>query len=273
MTDAEWPSVERFAKARLVLGGRLAQVARREPPRESLGETLSRDAAFREDQSLRHVAETIGIPACEIGGVRIDGEAWPLELPPPDGSTVELDPVPEPIDLGRRPSFLADAHLGRLSRALRLLGFDSLWRRGLDDDEAIGTALGEGRVVLTRDRGLLFERSLARSAAEAPEPSEAWRRGMLVLDSDPYRQLLEVCSRFGLDRLWLPLSLCSSCGSALRSASKAEVLSLVPRIVAERYDEFSLCPACGKAYWKGDHARSIGPLLERLRSDLAPRRP
>jgi uncharacterized protein len=265
MGDSGWPVVEGRSRARLVLRGRLASVARR---------AVCRDAEFRTDQSLRHVAETLGIPACEIGMARIDGEDWSLELPPPDGATVELEPVAEPVCLGRRPIFLADTHLGRLSRVLRLLGIDSLWRGGTGREEAIETALGEERIVLTRDRGLLFERPLSRPPAQAGalggDRAAAWRRGMLVLASDPYRQLLEVCARFGLDRGLRPLSLCSACGTQLREASKAEVLAQLPRIVAERYDEFSRCPACGKVFWKGDHARSIEPLLARLRSDLAP---
>lgn len=269
MGEDGWPKVESFSRARLVLNGRLAYVSRR-AAREAPERVV---AEYRSDQSLRHVAQAIGIPACEIGGSSVDGEPWSLELPPPDGSTVELDPVPEPLDVGRRPSFLADSHLGRLSRVLRLLGFDSLWRRDADRDRTIGTALGEARVVLTRDRGLLYERPLSRPSdgagdrAAAPGAA-APRRGMLVLASDPYRQLLEVCSRFGLERLWRPLSLCSSCGSEIRAASKAEVLPLLPAVVAERCEEFSLCPSCGKAYWKGDHARSIESLLARLRSDL-----
>jgi uncharacterized protein len=264
MGENGWPSPDGVARARLILKGRLAAVARLPARRAPDGAV----AEYRSDQSLRHVAQAIGIPACEIGGSSADGEPWPLELPPPDGSTVELDPASEPVDLGRRPSFLADAHLGRLSRVLRLLGFDSLWRRDADRDRTIETALGEARVVLTRDRGLLYERPLSRPSDGAGDGAAAPRRGMLILASDPYRKLIEVSSRFGLEGLWRPLSLCSSCGAEIRAASKAEVLPRLPAAVAERYEEFSLCPSCGKAYWKGDHARSIESLLARLRSDL-----
>jgi uncharacterized protein len=222
------------------------------------------ELCFREDQSLRHLAEILGIPAAEIGAARADGEPWPLELPPPDCSELELLPLPEPIALAGRPSFLADSHLGRLARELRLLGFDSLWRGDLSREEAIEVALGEGRFLLTRDRSLLFRRCLARE-----DPVGGGLRSMLILSKDPFDQLLEACSRFGLAGLWRPLSLCAACGGELRPASKAEAAPLVPRIVAEKYDEFRRCPACGKLFWKGDHARSIEPLLERLRAGTA----
>jgi uncharacterized protein len=224
------------------------------------------ELTFREDQSLRHLAEVLGIPAAEIGGALSEGEPWPLELPPADGASVELLPVAEPLPLSEAPAFLSDAQLGRLARELRLLGFDSQWRGALSEDEMLEVAIAEGRSLLTRDRALLFRRELARGEPGGRPPSS-----MLLLAVDPYGQLLEACARFGLDRFWRPLSLCSACGGRLRPARKSDILPLLPPIVAERYDEFSRCPACGKAYWKGDHARSIEPLLERLRGDLATR--
>lgn len=256
--DAEdWPRVTASRTARFVLRGRLAAMARRATPLE---------LAFREDQSLRHVAEVLGIPACEIGSAFADGEGWPLELPPPDAATIELLPWPEPLPLAARPRFVADTQLGRLARELRLLGFDALWRGELDqaegDELLVELVLGEGRFLLTRDRALLFRRELSR-----PDP-EGLPRCALLLSREAYGQLLETCARFGLAPLWQPLSLCSACGARLERASKAEILPLLPPTVARRCEDFRRCPACGKIFWKGDHARSIEPLLARLGEDL-----
>ncbi|HPC00814.1 MAG TPA: DUF5615 family PIN-like protein, partial [Syntrophales bacterium] len=55
------------------------------------------------------------------------------------------------------PRFLCDVHLGRLARWLRLLGFDTLYRRDLEDGEIVRAARKEGRIVLTRDRGILAD--------------------------------------------------------------------------------------------------------------------
>jgi Uncharacterized conserved protein len=234
-------------QVRFCLRGRLASIIR--------GEAQA-PLRFRADQSLRHLAESIGIPACEIGSAFSDGEAWPLELPPPDGSKVELFPRAEPLDFPGEPSFLVDGQLGRLARELRLLGFDSLWRGAMDRDELIDTAIAEERALITRDRSLLIRRELAAIAGE--------RRDMLVLARKTYDQLVEICRRFGLARLMRPLSLCSSCGARLGPVEKSEVAARVPKIVAEKYEDFRLCPSCGKVFWRGDHARSIDPLLERL---------
>jgi len=273
VAENERPNPDLVYRSRLAIHGRLVRVARpRARPATIRADCDCREVEYRADQSLRHVAETVGIPACEIGSASVDGSPWSLELPPPEGSVVELYPVSEPVELGQRPSFMADTHLGRLSRTLRLLGFDSAWRGDMKLDDAVEITLAEERVFLSRDRKLLFGRAVSRPAFfESGEQAAAWRRGMLILAQDPYRQLLEVCARFALDRLWKPLSLCSACGAEIESASKAEVIHLLPEIVAERYNEFSRCPACGKIFWKGDHARNIEPLLARLRSDMAPR--
>lgn len=44
--------------------------------------------------------------------------------------------------------------LGKLARWLRILGFDTLYHRHMEDRELISTAVSEGRWLLTRDRGL-----------------------------------------------------------------------------------------------------------------------
>ena len=226
--------------------------------------------SFRADQSLRHVAETLGLPACEIGSARLGDQDWSLELAPPDGSVIDLFAVEEPLRLDAEPRFVADVHLGRLARDLRLLGFDVGWRNDNDAESLVLAALAEGRIVLTRNRGLLFRRAFASPHEEGLKAGDgqppAW--GMLLRSRDPYEQLVEVARRFGLAPRMRLFSRCAACGSPLVAAQRDEVLDLVPPVVARRYSEFYLCPSCRKPYWKGDHLRTIAPLLERLRGDL-----
>ncbi len=141
---------------------------------------------------------------------------------------------------------------------LRLLGIDAVRFECDDSYEIIRNALAEERIILTRNRALLFRRELRRGS----------RSAMLILSPDPYAQLIEASRRFGLDGRFAPLSRCAACGSPIRPASREEARPLIPAIVAERYEEFFLCPRCGKAYWKGDHFRNIRPFLARLSTDL-----
>jgi uncharacterized protein len=214
---------------------------------------------FHASQSLAHIVESIGIPRLEIGAAKVDGELWSLRLPLPDEAFVELLPLEEPLDVPGGPRFALDVHLGRLARHLRLLGFDVTWANDYTEFDLIGLAAAEGRIVLSRDRALLFRREFHGSPLE----------GMLVRSRESWAQLVEVCRRFGLASRFLPFSLCAACGAPLVPAGKEELLPLLPPLVAERYDEFFVCPACGKPYWKGDHFRSIGPFLERLNLALS----
>lgn len=207
---------------------------------------------FFPDQNIRHCAETLGIPRFEIGRVLVDGKMVGLEERLFDGASVDLFPADEPVKVGE-PRFAVDVHLGRLAKNLRILGFDVLWKNDISDGEL--AAEGRlGRIVLTRDRGVLFRREILL--------------GMFVRSTDPYEQLLLVMRRLGLAGGMNPFSRCIRCGGNAVPASKSEVRSSLPDLVAQRYDEFYQCTRCGRVYWRGDHFRNIVPFLERLGRDL-----
>ena len=79
-----------------------------------------------------------------------------------------------PAPLPRR--FVLDGHLGRLTRYLRMLGFDALYDSHAADADLARVSAAEDRILLTRDRGLL-KRSIVRL-------------GYLIRDDDPRRQLV-----------------------------------------------------------------------------------
>ncbi|MEN6310956.1 MAG: DUF5615 family PIN-like protein, partial [Acidobacteriota bacterium] len=51
--------------------------------------------------------------------------------------------------------FVADCMLGRLAKWLRVLGFDVLYFSRAEDRELVAIARRDGRVLLTRDTGLI----------------------------------------------------------------------------------------------------------------------
>ena len=142
---------------------------------------------------------------------------------------------PRPLDAVR---FVADVHLGKLARRLRLVGLDTAYRADADDAALADLACREGRILLTRDRGLLKRRLLAH--------------GYFVRETHPRRQFVEVLRRFGpLDLR--PFSRCLRCNGLLREVPKAEVDSaLLPR-TRQHYSRFEKCSGCGRIYWKGSH--------------------
>ena len=152
-----------------------------------------------------------------------------------------------------RPAFIADVMLGKLARWLRILGYDTVWEEGIEDDDLVARARREGRMVLTRDRGL---------------PRE-WRvDNVLLVDSDePLEQLREVVEGLGLDWKEGLFTRCSVCNTPLVGAGEEAVAKQVPEEVRERKEDFAWCPSCRQVYWSGGHVeRMLGRLEEALGS-------
>lgn len=132
--------------------------------------------------------------------------------------------------------------LGRLAKRMRLLGFDVLYDRTLDDNEIIRLSLDQDRVILTRD-GSLVARPLAANH--------------LLISSDFVReQIAQVLSAFPLEALH-PLTRCSTCNAHLDPIGRQHARDLVPRQVYDTMESFLLCPRCGKIYWNGTHVRRM----------------
>ena len=149
------------------------------------------------------------------------------------------------------PRFLADAMLGRLARWLRLLGYDTAYDSKIDDNEVVYRSLKEGRIVLTRDRGLSRSRSL---------------RLLLIRDETVQAQLLQVLRELPLrpsqDRA---LSRCSLCNVLLEPVAREAAVPLVPAAVAQTQKSFSRCPSCDKIYWLGSHWKRFQKALEKVK--------
>lgn len=159
-------------------------------------------------------------------------------------------------------TFIADVHLGKLARILRLLGFDVYWRNDLEDGEIAAISARTGRVVLTRDRELLRRKAV--------------RAGLLVASTDSVEQAAQVVSAFHLSNGIRLFSLCSACGGQLETLGREAASDLVPVAVRGKYDRYFRCASCGKMFWKGDHFRTLEGLLDRLETALGrpiPREP
>ncbi len=135
--------------------------------------------------------------------------------------------------------FIADVMLGRLAKRLRLLGFDVLYDRTLDDNEIIRLSLQEDRVILTRD---------ARLAAR-PLASH----NIFVRSDGVREQIDQVLSALPPDEVSVPLTRCSACNHQLTDAPKAEIRDRVPGYVYDKYPVFLRCLSCGRVYWRGTH--------------------
>ena len=161
-----------------------------------------------------------------------------------------------PRPLGKVRS-VADVHLGELARHLRLVGLDTAYRNDADDAALADLADREGRILLTRDQGLLKRRTVAH--------------GYFVRETQPHRQLVEVLRRFGPLDLQ-PFSRCLRCNDVLREVPESAIdATLLPR-TRYHYDQFETCNGCGRVYWRGSHWKRLKPRLRprARRQDIRP---
>ena len=133
--------------------------------------------------------------------------------------------------------FIADAMLGKLAKRMRILGLDVLYDPKLDDNEIIGRALEQDRLILTRDRALSARPLAAHHLFINSEQAE--------------EQLDQVLSACPAEQR--PLARCSECNELIVPVPKQDVHDLVPQHVYEKTDDFLLCPKCRRIYWQGTH--------------------
>jgi uncharacterized protein len=195
--------------------------------------------------SLCHVAESMGVPRTEIGGLTVNGRQETPGYLPRGGDFVQVAGVPRPqrIDSGR---FLLDVHLGTLARRMRLIGLDAAYANDAGDDELVSQANAELRVLLTQDRGLLCRRKL-------------WA-GAYVRGARPDDQLRDVLDRF-VPAL-APWTRCTACNGLLEPVAKPLVEQLLEPGTRRSYQVFARCQACGRVYWRGAHAARLQAIVD-----------
>ncbi len=149
----------------------------------------------------------------------------------------------------RGAALLCDQMLARLGRWLRAAGYDTAIQDQATTDRALlERALGEGRLLITRDRKLAEFR-------QAPG-------AVLVLAgnrlADSARELTE---RTAIDWLHRPFTRCLLC-NALLAPAPAEARARLPEGARALAADATWCPACDKIFWPGSHARRMRAHLE-----------
>jgi uncharacterized protein with PIN domain len=192
--------------------------------------------------TLKHVIESLGVPHTEVGRVTVNGVEAPLTAAVHDSDSVQVWPFVPSVSLAE-PRFVLDGHLGRLAAYLRMLGFDVRYDRYADDSVLARIAAEEGRVLLTRDTGLLKRKEVAM--------------GRLVRAHHPQDQLLDIMTRYGLSGRARPFTRCMACNGPLLEVSKSQVEHLLPPHTKLTKTAFKRCGDCSKIYWQGSHHEAM----------------
>ncbi|MCH8941153.1 MAG: Mut7-C ubiquitin/RNAse domain-containing protein [Bacteroidetes bacterium] len=214
--------------------------------------------------SVKDVIESLGVPHTEIDLILVNGKSVGFDYLISVGDDISVYPVFESLDITdvqylrpkplRNPKFIADVHLGKLARYLRMMGFDVLYKNDFDDDEIVNVSLTGKRAILTKDRGILKRSQVTHGY---------WIRSTKVQE-----QVVEVIKRFDLKNIIKEFSRCIECNSLLIKTNKDKILNELPPKVARSQEEFYRCPVCKKNYWKGTHHQKMLFFIQSVKDDV-----
>lgn len=199
------------------------------------------------DATVKHMIEALGVPHTEVELILVNASPADFTYRIADGDSISVFPYFATLELDGASSlrgvgenlFIADSHLGKLARDLRMLGFDVLYRNDFSDNEIAEMALAEGRIVLTRDRDLLIRKSI--------------ERGCYMYAKRPADQLREVLRRYCLSEEARPLSRCLGCNALLVAVDKSRILHRLPPRSGALAERFFICQGCQQVFWDGSH--------------------
>ena len=110
-----------------------------------------------EKTSIKDIIESCGVPHPEVDLILVDEHPASFDHTLSGDAKVEVFPIENPgtehtekrlqaVDIAR---FVADGHLGSLTRNLRLLGFDVAYAENADDRQLLEIMARENRALLT----------------------------------------------------------------------------------------------------------------------------
>ena len=150
--------------------------------------------------------------------------------------------------------FIVDHNVGKLVKWLRMLGYDTEFFTGEDDWQMVITALKEGRIILTRDTGIMKLGVVDSGRVKA----------ILINDDDQEKQIRQVNESLSLDFHDGLFTRCMECNHLLENRSLDEVKDRIPPYVFKTQDEYMECPACNRIYWKGTHWQAMIDKMRKL---------
>lgn len=217
------------------------------------------EVAIDRARSVKDAIESTGVPHTEVDLILVDGRSVAFSHVIRGGERVAVYPMFERLDIApllrlrplplRDPRFVADGHLGKLARHLRMAGFDTLCGNDWEDERIVALARDGRRTILTRDKAMLRRGDVERGYFVRATASEA--------------QLAEVLRALQLEARLAPFTRCRECNTPLEEIERDLVLDRLPGKVRDLYARFKRCAGCGRVYWEGSHFARMKGVLER----------
>jgi uncharacterized protein with PIN domain len=149
------------------------------------------------------------------------------------------------------PQFIADVHLGKLARLLRLLGFDTVYSNAFTNNELVTIAQEQHRMLLSRNAAIGRHHPALHT--------------FTVIHDAPAEQLEHVLQHFNLLQHIQPFSRCMVCNGILEPVAKETVTDKLPEKTATYYHEFWECTNCKRVYWKGPHYNRMMRFIQQVK--------
>lgn len=208
---------------------------------------------FSGSPSVKDAIGSIGVPHVEVDLILVNSRSVDFSYKLKNEDSVSVYPVFEGFDIAsvthlrERPlrdlKFVADVHLGKLTKYLRLCGFDTYYRTDLNDKEIIDCAISDKRAILTRDKEMLKNKKVTH--------------GYWIRSQHPRVQLKEVFLRFDIKNPIALFTRCLECNGLLREVTKKEILDRLLPMTRRYYRKFKMCNDCNRIYWNGSHYRNM----------------
>ena len=144
--------------------------------------------------------------------------------------------------------FVADVHLGKLARLLRLLGFDTMYKNSYTNNDLINIASEQNKILLTRNASIYKNNGIV---------------SFVIQTEDPEAQLKQVLDHFNLKERITPFSRCMVCNGILQITPKENIALQLPENTGKYFNEFWQCAGCNRIYWKGPHYNSMMALVNK----------
>ncbi len=217
--------------------------------------------SFSGNPSVKDAIEALGVPHVEVDLILVNSLSVDFSYKLQNADSVSVYPIFESFDitsvthLRGKPlrdflKFILDVHLGKLTKYLRLCGFDTYYQTGCSDQEIISLAVSNKRVILTRDIELLKNKHVIH--------------GYWIRSQHLDEQLKEVCLRFDLKNQIRLFTRCMECNGILADVSKKDILyRLLPK-TRQYYQKFKKCPDCDRIYWDGSHYERMKEYIDSI---------
>ncbi len=154
----------------------------------------------------------------------------------------------------RKQKFIVDKMYRKLSRWLRILGYDTIFVSLLNDNEVLNLASSENRFLITRDEDL-------EQKAKKLKIKTFNVNGKTIEE-----RLVKLQKTTGIE-LTMPseiISRCSKCNSKIESINKEKILDRILDGTEKQFDAFWICTndKCKHIFWKGHHWEEIANSLK-----------